>query len=72
MFAALDVYYSDQIAQAAAVVFDEWAAAAPLALYTHRMTVTADLCAGQIFSAGAEAARGGSGSGSRGVDVHHR
>lgn len=49
MFAALDVYYRDQIAQAAAVVFAEWAAAEPLALYAHRMTVTADYVPGSFF-----------------------
>jgi deoxyribonuclease V len=49
MIAALDVYYADRIAQAAAVVFAEWAAAEPLALYTHRVTVTADYAPGRFF-----------------------
>ncbi len=49
MFAALDVYYRGQIAQAAAVVFAQWAAAEPLALYAHRMTVEADYVPGRFF-----------------------
>lgn len=49
MFAALDVYYSDQTAQAAAVVFAEWTAAEPLAIYTHRMTVEAIYVPGRFF-----------------------
>jgi deoxyribonuclease V len=49
MFAALDVYYADQTAHAAAVVFAEWAAAEPLALYTHRMTVEAEYVPGRFY-----------------------
>jgi deoxyribonuclease V len=49
MFAALDVYYSDQTAQAAAVVFTDWAAAEPLALYAQRMTIDAVYVPGRFF-----------------------
>ena len=49
MLAALDVYYRDQMAQAAAVVFAEWAAAEPLARYAHRMAVEADYVPGRFF-----------------------
>ena len=49
MIAALDVHYRDRTAQAAAVVFAEWAAAEPLALYAHRMTIEANYVPGRFF-----------------------